>query len=377
MVCPVFYSCTKPEPVAPVKHSPVYIKKMQERQELEKFISKYFIDLPEADRKDNVLLAKKINAFVHSYCTCDLPLEKNTDNLIKNCHTSCGGYVYVFRKISECYGLQSREVYLLNIPLQGNHSMVEVKYGEDKWALFDPTFGTFFTRRGKISEKPYSLDDLYFNCSPENLLRHVVQARRINPTEIALPLNCLYKTRSFDAVNMKLSTYLQAKDYGHQSLDQYSLLLLDIDMKKGVFQFGGPAKTIEKGDRQFLAKVNVLLNDKIRDNNIPYCTSFLGQIGEHTFKNGYHMKNLRKDSIYRLTLYGINPTGASLYPHFTDSTAVLQRTGVRNIPQDTFAHSQLFKARDTNAILILETLHEPQKFMRIFGIRIELDKTTS
>lgn len=302
-------------------------------------------------------------------------MEIKLDNLLKNCRTSCGGYVYVFQQIANFYGIQTRTVYLFNIPLQGNHAMVEMKYGEDKWALFDPTFGTYFTPEGKLSEIPYSLDDLYFYCSPDTLIKHVLQANPLQPVDITLPLNVIYKRRSFKATNMKLSTYLSADAYGKPAPYEYSLLWMDIDMRRNAFQFGGPAKTIEEGDAQFLAKTNTLLTDTIPNNHISYNLSFLGQMGEHTYKNGYRLYNLKRGYIYRITLYGINPTDVSLYPHFTDSRAVLDHTGIQVIPRDIYVQTLLFRARDTKAELILEAYPQPRCFMRIFGISIDLDHT--
>jgi hypothetical protein len=344
-------------------------------QDLVEVTTKYFSQVSQAERNDNLLLAKKINAFVHNYCSCESPLEMNIENLLKNCRTACGGYVYVFQQIAKFYGIQTRTVYLFNISLQGNHAMVEVKYGEDKWALFDPTFGTYFTPEGKPSEIPYSLDDLYFYCSPDTLIRHVLQARAIHPLDINSPIDALYLSRSFNAANMKLSTYLSADAYGNPAPYEYSLLWMDIDMRKSTYQFGGPAKTIEEGDARFLGITNRLLNDKIPNNRISYNISFLGQMGEHTYKNGYRLYNLKKGRIYRITLFGINPTGVTLYPHFTDSRAVLNHNGSQVIPDDIYVHTLLFRARDTDADLILEAIPQPRRFMRIFGIRIELDRT--
>jgi len=375
MVLFLFVSCVQQEQTVVHTPSRAALKKMQEKKDIENLIAQYFKGMPEAGRKDPVALAKKINAFVHSYCTCEPPLETNIDNLIRDCRTSCGGYVHVFRKIAGHYGLQTRAVFLFNIPLQGNHAMVEVLYGDKKWALFDPTFGTFFTPAGRVSEIPYSLDDLYFSCSAKTLRRNVVQARSINPKEVTLPLDSLYSPRTFHARSMKLSTYLQADDYGYPAPYQYSLLWMDIDMKNNVFRFGGPAKTIEEGDAMVLSITNKLLLDKIPGNRISYNMSFLGQMGEHTYKNGYRFSKLKAGAIYRMTIYGINPAGARLYPHFSDSRAVLQRNGIQDIPTDVFEYSFLFRARDAKADLILETYQEPSKFIRIFGIRVDVDKT--
>ncbi len=342
--------------------------------DLIKITSHYFDKLPQDERKNTLQLAKRINAFVYNYCISDPPIEKNLHKLLKNCRTSCIGYVHVFRQIAQFYGIQSRAVYLFNIPLQGNHSLLEIKYGEDKWALFDPTFGTFFTPEGKPSENPFSLDDLYFYCTSDTLIRHVVQARTLNPLDITSPLDVLYTPRSFKASYMGLSSYLSAEAYGNPDKYQYSLLWMNIDMRKNLYQFGGPTKNIQEGEERFLALINSLLKDDIQNNHISYNMSYLGEVGGHTYKNGYRLSHLKRGCIYRTTIYGINTTIASFYPHFTDTRAVLQHTGMQIIPEGKYEHSLLFRARDTNAELILEIYPKTEagSHIRIFGIRIEL-----
>ncbi len=375
VVCFLCLSCT--QRTTP-RNTPVV--KPRVSQDLIKITSQYFDRLSQDERKDPVKLAKRINAFVHNYCRCDPPIENNLDKLLNNCRTSCAGYVYVFRQIAEFYGIQSRAVYLFNIPLQGNHAMVEIKSGENKWALFDPTFGTFFTPEGIPSENPFSLDDLYFYGSSDTLIRHVVQARTLNPLDITLPLDALYASRAFKAPYMKLSTYLSAEAYGNPDKYQYSLLWMNIDMKNNIYQFGGPAKTTREGEERFLALTNALLNDHDPNNHISYDLSYLGELQGHTYKNGYRLTHLIKGRIYRITLYGINFCGIStpkapLYPHFTDTRAILQHTGMQVIPKGKYEYSQLFRARDTKAELILEVHPETSSYIRIFGIRVELEKT--
>jgi hypothetical protein len=350
--------------------------KAQEYQELKRITSRYFDKLSQQELKDPVNLSKRINTFVYNYCTSQPPIEGNLHKLLANCRTLCGGYVYVFRQITGFYGIQSRSVYLFNIPSQGNHAMVEIKYGNDKWALFDPTFGTFFTAGGNPSEIPYSLDDLYFNCTPDNLPEHVVQARSIPPDHNSIPIDALYTPRSFKAADMKLSSYLSADAYGNPDKYQYSLLWMNIDMKNPTFQFGGPAKSVQEGEKQFLTLTNSLLNDKEPDNHISYVMSYLGELDGHSYKNGYHLTRLRKDCIYRVTFYGINNYAkVSIYPHFTDKRAVLRHSGTRIIPAGACTFSMLFRARETKADLILEVYPHNGSFIRLFGMRVELCDT--
>jgi hypothetical protein len=376
LLLPSLISCTQNKTPTSAESVP----KAQEQQELKIITSLYFDKLSQQELKEPVRLSKRINTFVYNYCTSQPPIEGNLFKLLANCRTSCGGYVYVFRQITGFYGIQSRAVYLFNIPFQGNHSMVEIKYGKDKWALFDPTFGTFFTAGGNPSEIPYSLDDLYFNCTPDKLYKHVVQARSIPPEHSSMSIDALYTPRSFKAANMTLSTYLSADAYGNPDKYQYSLLWMNIDMNNDIYQFGGPAKNIREGEEKFLTLTNSLLNDTKPNNHVSYVMSYLGEVEGHTYKNGYRLTHLKKDCVYSVTLYGINYYGpktanVSLYPHFTDKRAILQHSGIQLIPKGAYTFSMLFRARETNAELVLEVYPNTVNSIRIFGIRVELRHT--
>ena len=368
----VTLSCSRE---AGISNKPTIDKRSQEDRDLKEIITRYFESISQNEQRDPVLLAKKINSFVYTFCSSEKPHTASMDKLLKHCHTTCSGYVYLFSKIAAYFGIQTRVIYLFNIPIQGNHTMVEVRHSGDKWALFDPTFGTFFTSRGEPTEIPYSLDEIYFTCTPNTLSNHVVQARVINPVDLSAPLDALYSARSFSSPHMNLPAYILAESYGYLDPLLYSLSWMNIDMQKDPFQFGGPANNLQEGENRFLIETNALLNDHLAGNEISYNISYLGKVGEHTYKNGYRLSHLAKGDIYRITLYGINPSGVSLYPHFTDSRAILQHSGRQSVPKGVYTHSFLFRAQDTSAELVLEVYPKPSASMRIFGIRIESYRT--
>ncbi len=144
---------------------------------------------------------------------------------------------------------------------------------------------------------------------------------------------------------------------------------MDIDMKEGIFQIGGPVKTLEEGTQKFM-DITRSLKNKNRY-LISFNMSFLGQVGEHAYKNGYRFSHLKTGSIYRITLYGINSSSASIIPSFTDTKAALKNSGVQVIPKGIYTYSMLFRARDTEAKLILAVYPVDNHFIRIFGIRVE------
>ena len=68
---------------------------------------------------------------------------QDINDLFAHCVTACGGRSYVLRGLLAACGLHSKYQNIYNIPIQGNHSAVEVMLNEQV-AFLDPTFGAFF-----------------------------------------------------------------------------------------------------------------------------------------------------------------------------------------------------------------------------------------
>jgi hypothetical protein len=211
---------------------------------------------------------------------------------------------------------------------------------------------------------------LYYFCTTENIEAHVVQAARKG--DMSLPLHALYARKSFSSTAMNAQTYLSAEAYGPFDAERYSLLWMDIDLMNNQYRFGGPVEKTLDGERSFLALTNALLNDGVPDNHISYDMSYLGSFSGHTYKNGYHLHNLKSGGTYRITFYGTSAAGALLYPHFTDTRAVLRHTGSHPVPKSAYACPVFFRARDTNADLIIEVYPGTESYMRVFGVLVEM-----
>lgn len=63
--------------------------------------------------------------------------------ILANALSSCGGYSLVMCELARVAGLPARYLGLFGIPSVGSHALVEVHF-DDRWHLFDPTFGVFF-----------------------------------------------------------------------------------------------------------------------------------------------------------------------------------------------------------------------------------------
>jgi len=334
-------------------------------------IDRYFNRLPEIEKKDKLTLAKKINFFTNNFCQ-NIPPHEPDEKLFENCRTACGGYVYVFGKIADNFNLKTRPVYLYNISNQGNHSLIEVNYKNDKWALFDPTFGSFFTKNGDVNEVPYSLDDMYFYLNKDVLIHNVVKAKKISIANLTKSLKELYSVKVFSEKFMKLVSYLESEQYGYADIRQKTVLNMAIDMKKNHFFFGTKEKDVNNADKYFLQKTNDTLNDTIDNNDISYKMSYIGEGVNSSRVNSYKFTGLNNGSIYSITFYGYNPhKEAAIYPYFLNNGCILQKTGPQPLNEHYFEDNFQFRAKGENCRLMVELYKPEKKQIRLFGIEIK------
>ena len=156
-------------------------------------------------------IAKLLNYAVFNHCSIDLPHTGRQDitELFDVCRTSCGGYSYVLRGLLGAYGIRTRYANLYNLPKQGNHTMVEAEVEPGVWALYDPTFGAYFSKR--LGDKPLSLEEVRFMLTPETIKKYVNTAAKEGAPARDAKVGDLYAKSRFNYPNMDLDSYVTAE----------------------------------------------------------------------------------------------------------------------------------------------------------------------
>ena len=64
-----------------------------------------------------------------------------------------------------------------------------------------------------------------------------------------------------------------------------------------------------------------------------------------------------------------------MYPHFIFNNAILKKIGPHTIPKKFFEYTFYFRAKNSEANLLLESYNSSNRYIRIFGIKVELLST--
>lgn len=205
--------------------------------------------------------AARLNQAVYNYCesgTATSPHDLN--ELFENCQTACGGFSYVLRSALEATGIRTRFVHLYNIPNQGNHTAIEVDVG-GRWALFDPTFGVFFTSDGTASGYPLSLSEVAGTKSEEDLSKMVLQAVDAPNAAATISIDALY-SETFGHLYMELRNYLVAEALSFEDPREWRMLEIDLRLKRGRGVMGDfTSEDFQSLNDSWLADTNDLLNN--------------------------------------------------------------------------------------------------------------------
>lgn len=86
--------------------------------------------------------------------------------ILQDGYAQCGGMSYVFRILNRKLKLPARYVGLFNTPGQGGHVLAEIYYNQ-KWHLFDPTFGVFAYSNPTYDGKGYILSMAELRQNPD------------------------------------------------------------------------------------------------------------------------------------------------------------------------------------------------------------------
>lgn len=310
-------------------------------------------------------IAKRLNFFVHNYCTFQSPLETDPNKIYENCRVLCGGYATVLVGLLTEMGIPARHVSLYNVPKQGNHSLVEAEIAPGVWALFDPTFGTYFTATGAHDDAPLSLDGLY--QFPEgDMPSLILTARDLGIEQVDEPLTTLFASGEFPFDTFSPEDYRIAEDYGPNAPETQLSLRLPISATDGNGEFGTFVSGEEAADAEFLTLTNWLLNN-VADHtkHVSYWASRIGALDRGEFRPRLELEGLVPGDPHVLELW--MEASATMGVGATARTGTVSPTSFTVPPGNATRTLTIVPATDT-MWLDLRTLHG--ELGRVFGIRL-------
>ena len=270
--------------------------------------SKFNTTTPFRDRSA-MDIGKILNFIVSNHCNSAPPHtgQKDINELFVVCRTACGGYAYVLRGLFAAYGIKTRYANLYNLPAQGNHTMIEAEISSGKWALFDPTFGSFFTSDGRIDGPLLSLEEVRFNLTPASIHQHVITAKKGMPIFDDVNLISLYDKAKFKYPNMRVENYLIAEIAAPAGMDLLVPLTLPLKIVNrraiaGVIN----VRNIQEGQAGFLDWSNSTLNNDDPSDDTSYLFNISGNYDPYfRSMNILSLTGLKVGKIYDLNISGV------------------------------------------------------------------------
>lgn len=326
--------------------------------------------------------AKYLNFITYNHCSSELPhtvirdISKNDlFELFSVCRTACGGYAYVLRELLAAHGINSRYVNLYNLPQQGNHTMVEVEIKRGKFALFDPTFGVYFTSTGSINERPLSLEEVRYSLRSNTIKKNVLQAGKI-PFEKSL--DRLY-SQVFSAEHMNLENYLVAEQSAPAGVDSIVPLVMPIVIvedraESGILSFNSK----EEGLSKFLKWTDQTLNNENPQDDVSSLFHVVGKYN-HYFDslNLIKITNLTIGSEYEIKFFGysnqehrIQVFGLGRDVSISGPELRLNKIEPEFIKPGKFVMSRKFWSASESAEIVFHKSDKDSDYVYLFGVLV-------
>jgi hypothetical protein len=253
---------------------------------------------------EQISLVKRLNALVYNSCKSPGadPAPTDINALFDNCITACGGRSYVLRGLLAVYGLNSKYQNIYNIPIQGNHTAIEVSL-KGREAFLDPTFGTYFSL-GSIKGYPLSLSMIKYLFNKNELDKHVYQAKSINDHKQIASANLeeIY-SQEFKSNSLKLSSYIEHEASGNPDINNILYLSANVAMKDNFFKIGClDAKDPTEASSCFLKQTNELYSNTNPADFISYNFNVLGYSANNMKVNLLNFTSLVPNSYYKIIL---------------------------------------------------------------------------
>lgn len=304
--------------------------------------------LPERER------AMRLNAGVYRFCRDGAP-PSDPDSLYSHCVGQCGDRAYVLRGVLGEVGIETRFANLHNIPIQGNHTVVEA-FVDGDWMVLDPTFGSTFDD---------SLIDVAYDDRPPQ------------PTQALTsfdwrqtPLATLYSGR-FNHHNMTREAYQQAEAIGYGDPQETVMLSIPMDLAHGSDELMASGNSLATLAQSWLAETNLILNDNDPNNDVSFNTSlFSTSSGRRS--TIIELENLEVGSTYEVTV--------QLFSSMDDGRvqvgsvgrgARIDRAESFDLVRGVATYSFNLTAQREHAALFARSASGPTWNLRLFGVRVE------
>lgn len=243
--------------------------------------------------------AAAINDYIYQY----LMLKDNMGGcakLLNDGYALCGGAVVCMGEMLYSVGIKSKFAFLLGIPGQGAHSLLEVFLNDGSRGLFDPTFGMFWFDRD--SKRTVSMMELLKTPSLCNTRLFKSQHKKRETDMDPIKVSTGY-----------LSTYSLQMNYSEEYYDPYACFsqrkgggvaneglrtYLKIDLSPGLILGNKDWEPKEGGEPWSDLS---LLKDK--DNRYISWAYMLGQTMGYDVKHIYYLHNMREGNRYSLDIH--------------------------------------------------------------------------
>ncbi|MBU4597001.1 MAG: transglutaminase-like domain-containing protein [Desulfarculus sp.] len=139
------------------------------------------------DRSDQFQVAAAINSYLYQYLFFQNAIGDSV-KILRDGHAICGGTAMTLSELLYVAGIRSRQAFLLGIPYQGNHSLVEVYFRNGTQGLFDPTFGVLWY--DPHAHHPVSMAQLLANpaLSDRTLYKTIYHKRSSQKDSAVVPI---------------------------------------------------------------------------------------------------------------------------------------------------------------------------------------------
>jgi len=271
-----------------------YTKQEKEfiKTHIDKALSKIGYDADEFDK------VAAINDYVYQYF-----IHKNNYGgavkLLKDGYAICGGDVLSMAEMLYSIRIKSKYAFLLGIPIQGAHSLLEVYFKDGNRGLFDPTFGIFWY--DPKAKRPVSIMELLEDpsiCNTTLYKSNYSKRKTVNdPMVVYVDVTKTYSRRIDYKENNYKPCECFSKRTGGGVANEGLSTFVQIPLKPGTVL---GEKTWSENSAPPWSTLSVL-----RDKNGNYISwaYMIGQTMGYDIKHIYNLSGLRPKKRYVLRLY--------------------------------------------------------------------------
>jgi hypothetical protein len=321
---------------------------------------------------------KTLLFFSFNFCTNSQPHtgQKNINDLFTDCKSACGGFSYVLRGLLASQKIKSRFVNLYNVPIQGNHTLVEAEYAPNRWMLVDPTFGTYFSIVRQKKEKYLSLDEVRLLSQKEIAKAAKTTEKRSDFTNNTANGRVSFFQDSFNFPNMAVGSYIEAEGAipVGQGIPMLQPLVMTLDLKSGIEQAGDlSATSLQHGREAWLKWSNRTLQNENPSDDTSYLFHIVGDYPPYFESlNIIKLEKLQPKEFYEIEIAGISELGkkAQLSIVSLGKNIIIPFEEPIILKEGRFTIKRQFFAKKNNGEICLKLVEPKDKNIAIFGVRV-------